>query len=297
MTMSGAAVTEGPAGGLTTLDHLVIAVRDLDAAVDTFARLLGRAASWRGVDTGGATAHALFRLARTDVELLAPAGEGPESPLAAQLAGADEGLCALAFGTTDAAACAGQWRARGLSAGAPIEGGGRDGHTGAERHWRMVHVPRRETRGVRLFAIEHRSPADTLPLAAPLDPNAAVAGVDHVVIMTGDADAACRLYRDRVGLRLALDRTFETRGIRLLFLRIGGVTVELAAPLGAPAADTDRLWGISWRVADIDAARTRVAGAGFDVSPVRPGHKAGTRVCSVRGAPHGVAMLLIAPEA
>ena len=114
--------------------------------------------------------------------------------------------------------------------------------------------------------------------------------------MTGDAEAACGLYRDRLGLRLAFDRTFAERRVRLLFFRVGGVTVELAAPLGvAPDADgRDRFWGISWRVPDIDAARARLAAAGFDVSEVRPGNKSGTRVCTVRRETHGVATLLIA---
>ncbi|MBW2374309.1 MAG: glyoxalase, partial [Deltaproteobacteria bacterium] len=46
---------------------------------------------------------------------------------------------------------------------------------------------------------------------------------------------------------------------------------------------------------DIEAARARVAQAGFDVSGIRPGAKPGTSVCSVRGEPLGVATLLIGP--
>ena len=83
--------------------------------------------------------------------------------------------------------------------------------------------------------------------------------------------------------------------MRLLFFRVGGVTVELAAPLAAPPTPSgrDRFWGISWRVPDIDAARARLAAAGFDVSEVRPGNKPGTRVCTVRRETHGVATLLL----
>ena len=61
---------------LTSLDHLVIAVRDLDAATATYAALLGRAPSWRGDHPGAGTANTLFRLDRTYVELLAPVGPG-----------------------------------------------------------------------------------------------------------------------------------------------------------------------------------------------------------------------------
>ena len=52
-----------------------------------------------------------------------------------------------------------------------------------------------------------------------------------------------------------------------------------------------------WQVADADAARQRIAEAGFDVSEVRGGNKPGTRVCTVRGEPCGVKTLLIEPGA
>jgi catechol 2,3-dioxygenase-like lactoylglutathione lyase family enzyme len=282
---------------LTSLDHLVIAVRDLDAASATYGALLGRAPSWRGEHPGAGTANTLFRLDRTYAELLSPTGPGAHAEaLRAHLATHGEGPYAIAFGTGDAAACAAALRQHGLRTSAPTDGQGRDRSTGSHREWRTVYISPADTRGVPLFAIQHLSPPDALPPAVAADENAAVSGVDHVVIMTADAEAGCALYRDALGLRLAFDRTFEQRRVRLLFFRIGGVTVELAAPLGAvPDADgRDRFWGISWRVPDIDAARARLAADGFDVSEVRPGNKSGTRVCTVRRETHGVATLLIA---
>ena len=281
---------------LSTLDHLVIAVRDLDVATRTYAALLGRAPSWRGEHPGAGTANTLFRLDRTYVELLAPVASGTlADPLRAHLDDAGEGPYAIAFGTDDAAACAAALRARGLAPSDPIEATGRDLTSGAERRWHLVMLSRKDTRGVRLFAIEHRSPPEGLPLVAPAQPAAAVHGVDHVVIMTTDAERACALYRDQLGLRLAFDRTFEGRGVRLMFFRIGGVTVELAAPLAGPTGSDDRFWGVSWRVTDLDAAHARLVAAGFDVSEVRPGHKSGTRVCTVRRETHGVATLVLEP--
>lgn len=281
---------------LSTLDHFVIAVRDLNVATRTYAALLGREPSWRGEHPGAGTANALFRLDRTYVELLAPVAFGAlADPLRAHLDDVGEGPYAIAFGTDDAAACAAALRARGLAPSDPIEATGRDLARGAERRWRLVMLPRNDTRGVRLFVIEHRSPPDALPLVAPAQPAAAVHGVDHAVIMTTDAERAGALYRDQLGLRLAFDRTFEARGVRLMFFRIGGVTVELAAPLAGPAGSDDRFWGISWRVSDLDAAHARLVAAGFDVSEVRPGHKSGTRVCSVRRETHGVATLVLEP--
>jgi catechol 2,3-dioxygenase-like lactoylglutathione lyase family enzyme len=282
---------------LTSLDHFVIAVRDLEAATATYGALLGRAPSWRGDHPGAGTANTLFRLDRTYAELLSPVGAGAHADaVRAHLDQRGEGPYAIAFGTDDADACAAALRQHGLPTSSATDGRGRDRSTGTQREWRTVVISPAATRGVALLAIQHRSPPDALPPARAADERAAIGGVDHIVIMTADAEAACGLYRDQLGLRLAFDRTFEERRVRLLFFRIGGVTVELAAPLGAPADPDgrDRFWGISWRVPDIDAARARLAAAGFDVSEVRPGNKSGTRVCTVRRETHGVATLLIA---
>jgi catechol 2,3-dioxygenase-like lactoylglutathione lyase family enzyme len=118
------------------------------------------------------------------------------------------------------------------------------------------------------------------------------------VVRSPDADAARALYGDGLGLRLALDREFPQWGARLLFFRVGGLTVEIAAELaGGPATDGgDRLWGLSWRVRDADAARARLLAAGFDVSEVRAGRRPGTRVLTVRDGTHGVPTLLLEPQ-
>jgi hypothetical protein len=55
----------------------------------------------------------------------------------------------------------------------------------------------------------------------------------------------------------------------------------------------DKLWGLSWRVADIDATRVRLLSAGIDVSEVRTGRKPGTRVLSVRSGTCGIPTLLV----
>ena len=47
---------------LSALDHVVVAVRDLDAATASYERLLGRPPSWRGDHPAHATANTLFRL-------------------------------------------------------------------------------------------------------------------------------------------------------------------------------------------------------------------------------------------
>ncbi len=296
---------------LTALDHVILGVRDLAAATRQYATLFGRRPSWRGEHPGEGTANTLFRLGNTYVELLAPEGDGPTArALRARLEAVGEGPVGLAFATADAEAARAALAARGLEPG-PVEPGmGRDSDSGQFRRWRRVMLPLARTRGVLLFAIEHTSPAEMLPAAEAVGPEAAaISGIDHAVVRTLDADAAIALYGDALGLRLALDQRFPAWGMRLVFFRLGGVTIEIANPLAGgeradrgegsdvePATpDSDRLWGLSWRVPDADAARARLAAAGVDVSDVRKGRKPGTRVLTVRDGSCGVPTLLLEP--
>ena len=100
---------------------------------------------------------------------------------------------------------------------------------------------------------------------------------------------------DKLGLRLALDRSAPEWGVRLIFFRTGGLTVEIAHRLGQgeDAAGPDNFWGLTWRVGDIEAAHGRLAGRGFNVSDVRTGRRAGTRVFTVRDGTMGVPTLFI----
>lgn len=127
------------------------------------------------------------------------------------------------------------------------------------------------------------------------EPVGCVVALDHVVVRCGDLDASLAVYRDDLGLRLALDRSFPERRVRLVFFRVGGVTVELSGSLDDPPHETtrDTLWGLAWRVPALDAAHRRLAGAGFAVSAPRAGHKAGTRVFHLDEPPSSVPTLML----
>lgn len=123
----------------------------------------------------------------------------------------------------------------------------------------------------------------------------AVEAIDHVVIHSPDLDRARALWRDRLGVRLALDREFPARGLRILFFRSGGVTLEFVGTLARPrdAGGPDRLYGIAYRVVNVEACCKRLLSSGLDVSAIRPGHKPGTAVATVRSGTAGVPTLLI----
>jgi hypothetical protein len=96
---------------------------------------------------------------------------------------------------------------------------------------------------------------------------------------------------------MALDRSHQDWG-HLMFFRCGDLIVEVVRRTGAgvdQAQDKlhDKLWGLGWRVADIDATRARLVAAGIDVSEVRNGRKPGTRVMTVRSGTCGIQTLLL----
>jgi catechol 2,3-dioxygenase-like lactoylglutathione lyase family enzyme len=266
-------------------------VRELAPAEVAYASLLGRPPAWRSAPGSGGSSSSGFALANAVLELHAP-GAGEEALWLREWLGTrGEGLAAIALATDDAAGCARELRGRGIAVcdgepdGAPAGGSPLAG---------ALRLPASATRGIPVLV----AAAASLPPRPASVGGASVAALDHVVVATRDPDAARAVWGGTLGLRLALDRRFEARGLRILFFRLGGVTVEVTGPLDARAGDPgpDAFFGAAWRVGDVDAARERVAAAGFDVSGVRTGHKPGTRVCTVRGGTHGVATLLIGPD-
>lgn len=118
--------------------------------------------------------------------------------------------------------------------------------------------------------------------------------VDHLVLRTAQAAASIALFRDRLGIRLALDQNVPAWGGRMLFFRAGKMTLEvIAAP--EHGDDASVFWGIAYHCDDIDALLARLDARGVAHSDVREGRKPGTRVASLKSHDLGIPTLLIAP--
>ncbi len=129
------------------------------------------------------------------------------------------------------------------------------------------------------------------------DPSNDIAGLDHVVVSTPDPERAVALYGGRLGLDLRLDRTNPEHNNRLLFFVCGGLVVEISHNTKkGVGAGPDRIFGLAWRARDIDRAHARMAAQGIDVSEIRTGRRAGTRVFTVRNRTAGVPTLIIGGE-
>jgi len=226
------------------------------------------------------------------LELMSPNGDGAIADrIRTVLAQQGEGLASLCFRASDIVKMHRRLDRLTLKPEPVAEVESRDAISGATLSWKRTRAATDATRGVRLFFLEL---AKERPLSVRTAP-ASIAALDHVVISTADPERAAALYGARLGLDMALDRSHPDWG-RLMFFRCGDLIVEVVHRPGKDAAADnahDKLRGLSWRVADIDATRARLVAAGVDVSEVRTGRKPGTRVLSVQDGTCGIRTLLL----
>jgi len=260
---------------LSGFDHVVIATHDLEAGAATYERLLGRPVVERfsldGVDI------ALIGLDNIAVEIIAP-GSGPNAERVRASLAEGEGLKSLVLAARDIAGAHRRAERVGLAPEAVTE----------REAYSVFRLNTDRTHGARLMVQARTAPA---PVSPRLEHG--VQGLDHIVVRTPDAERAAALYGARLGLDMRLDR--EVAGRRLMFFRCGDAIVEIVHDREITNG-RDRFWGLSWRVANADAARERLAKAGLDVSEVRTGFKPGTRVFTVRDQTCGVPTLMIEPS-
>jgi catechol 2,3-dioxygenase-like lactoylglutathione lyase family enzyme len=221
---------------------------------------------------------------------MAPAGSSPTADRIRNVMKVwGEGLASICFRVGDIAKAHRRLDRVALKPDPIAEVESRDSGAGATLHWKRTRVPTDLTRGVRMFFLElaEERPRSAATVAAP------ILGLDHVVVSTEDPERAAALYGARLGLDMALDRSHQDWG-QLMFFRCGDLIVEIVhRPVAGVDQTHDKLWGLSWRVADIEATRARLVTAGIGVSEVRPGRKPGTRVMSARDGTCGIHTLLL----
>jgi catechol 2,3-dioxygenase-like lactoylglutathione lyase family enzyme len=278
---------------MSVLDHIIIAVEDLEQASQDYALMLGRAPSWRGTHPDYGSANTLFRLDNGYLELLAADKNGGEGwagdMVRSQLAAHGQSLCGLIFGTDDCDAFLKNARANGLEVSDPVPGSGVDDASGATRTWQTMFWDMAAARGIFSFCIRHDDLA-ALPIAA-VTGSGAVNAIDHVVVQTKSADAAKNFYGAQLGLRLALEQHVPDWGGTQLFFRTNSMSVEVLAT--EKAGDEDSLWGLALKTDDIVATQKRMSDAGINISDVREGRKPGTKVCTAKSHVCDVPTLLI----
>jgi len=275
---------------ISTLDHLIIAVKDLDQAEKNYKKILGTNPVWRGRHKSLGTANSIFNFKNTYLELLTSDGEGLGAELIKNLIQENgEGLAGIVFGVDDMLQTVQQLKQEGYQISDPAEGEGSDNETNKVRKWHNLFLPPELTRGLFSFIIQHRD--GELPSYKEYAKDS-INKLDHVVINTNNADSFIETYRDVFKIRLALDKTIEHWNSRMLFFRLNKTTIEVVErPNNEKPKDT--LWGLAWEVETIEDTHKRLVSEGVEVSDIKAGLKENTLVATVKSHTHNVPTLII----
>ena len=275
---------------ISTLDHLIIAVKDLDQAEKNYKKILGTNPVWRGRHKSLGTANSIFNFKNTYLELLTSDGEGLGAELIKNLIQENgDGLAGIVFGVDDMLQTVQQLKQEGYQISDPAEGEGSDNETNKVRKWHNLFLPPELTRGLFSFIIQHHD--GELPSHKEYAKDS-INKLDHVVINTNNADSFIETYRDVFKIRLALDKTIEHWNSRMLFFRLNKTTIEVVERSNNEKPK-DTLWGLAWEVESIEDTHKRLVSEGVEVSDIKAGLKENTLVATVKSHTHNVPTLII----
>ena len=274
---------------ISSVDHIIIAVKNLDQAISDYEKILGIAPCWKGKHNELGTENALFNCENTYLELLSPCDAGPGTDfINSLLAVKGDHLAGIALGTKNIEHVKEVLNKDGyeveISSGEATSE--RDGKI---RRWKNIFLPLELTRGIFSFIIQHTE--GSLPTASNYD-KSSVNKLDHVVLNTNDADGFINIYRDIFNIRLALDRVIEHWKTRMLFFRLNKTTIEVIEQKNDDA-NPDNLWGLAWEVESIKEAHERLTNDGIEITEVKKGIKENTLVATIKSHTNNVPTLLI----
>jgi len=137
---------------LSGIDHVVVLVRDLDRAQDTYARL-GFTLTPRGFHTLGSQNHCIM-FERDYIELMAVPKPHPAMQYFTDFLSKAEGLAAVALASSDAAGAHAELSGAGIAADPPLDFSRPVEQLGDAR-FRIVQLPPVATPGCRTFICQH----------------------------------------------------------------------------------------------------------------------------------------------
>ena len=275
---------------ISSIDHLIIAVKDINDAEENYRKIFGMEPVWKGEHKELGTANVIFNFKNTYFELLSANGDGLGAALVnGAIEEQGDGLIGVVFGTNNIEESFSTLKKSGYLVTEPTEGEGIDNKTQKIRKWKNLFLPPELTRGIFSFIIEHSEGA--LPSLNKY-PKATINKLDHLVINTNDANGFINIYKDIFNIRLALDKVVEHWKSRMLFFRVNKTTIEVIERKNEDDSQ-DSLWGLAWEVESIEEAYNRLISEGVDVTPIKEGLKENTLVATIKSHTHNVPTLLI----
>lgn len=248
-----------------SLDHVLIAVRDLTAAHDTFERL-GFKATPEGRHPGRGTSNRLVVFPREYIELITVHdAEGdlfrPNLP---SFLSEREGLFIFSIGTEDVRGRAEDARRKGVRAADPVRGSRQAADGSTAYSWTQAEFGPDEMPGSQTFLIQHDQTIEeryTEPSDPTNHPNG-VRGIASLALAVEDASAAAMRWQDVFGLEQvpgALDANGRRVDVRLAF---ENCWLDFIEPHGRDdAAQFLEAWGegpyaITFECGDVDVAES-----------------------------------------
>ena len=275
---------------INKVDHLIVAVKDLSEAEESFSILFGSRPVWRGEHPELGTINSIFNFDNIYFELLASNGEGLGAQFIEQTIENDgEGLAGIVLGTNNLESLRENILSNGYELGTISRGHAEDTENGSTRGWQNLFLPEELTRGLFSFLIQHDQ--GSLPHNENIS-DSSIGKLDHVVINTNDPEGLIEVYRDTFGIRLALDQTVEKWGGRMLFFRLNKTTIEVIAKED-DQKPRDSLWGMAWEVKNIEKTHKRLSEAGVILTDIKDGRKPNTLVTTVKSHTINIPTLLI----
>ena len=275
---------------ISSIDHLIIAVKDINDAEENYRKIFGMEPVWKGEHKALGTANVIFNFKNTYFELLSANGDGLGAALVnGAIEEQGDGLIGVVFGTNNIEESFSTLKKSGYLVTEPTDGEGIDNKTQKIRKWKNLFLPPELTRGIFSFIIEHSE--GELPSLNKY-PKATINKLDHLVINTNDANGFINIYKDIFNIRLALDKVVEHWKSRMLFFRVNKTTIEVIERKNEDDSQ-DSLWGLAWEVESIEEAYKRLISEGVDVTPIKEGLKENTLVATIKSHTHNVPTLLI----
>ena len=247
------------------IDHVLIAVRDLDAAKDTFERL-GFKVTPEGRHPGRGTSNRLVVFGGEYLELISvhdPEGDlfRPNLP---SFLDEREGLFIFSMGTSDVYERARSVREAGVVITDPVKGSRQAADGTTAYSWTQAEIHPEAMPGSQTFFIQHDHTIEeryTEPPDPTNHPNGVI-GISSLSLAVKDADGAARRWTDVFGL----ERVSEEAGC--VRLRFDNASLDFCAPNGDDAlAAFIETWGegpyrIAFTCKDLDATEALLMGNG-----------------------------------
>lgn len=274
------------------LDHIIIAVADLESARTTWNRL-GFANAPMGDHVGRATANYCLMFPETYLELLGiNQPEIDAGSLGEMLRTRGEGLLRVALGTPDADAAKARLVAMGLHPEGPQDLARPSEEPKGIVRFRNLFIPTSDTAGLGLFLCGHKTPELMRTEAWMRHPNGARAFAGATAIVA-DVDTTVTAFEKVFGPGSATRKSYGAAvdtGRGTIWLTTEGGFAERHKGAAAPKLPLPAYYALTIAVTDPDATAAHLSGTGVpferidpDTVRVAPEHACGVLLELVRG--------------